>query len=711
MQRARKLKTKESLALLSADDTDIFCLNWIDDHYPNRPKELEDLCLFDFSRWFDIIISRPESKSTIYYSYGEKYLRKRSVPHLINYYRINPKQEPESYYYGLLLLYKPWRKLEELKCNMDSYTLAFGSCKDDLAESMKYHDNLVEIQKARENMDQEVIQVEADVDNAENKEFNEGNILDFEIPHDELRDMNNLVQNDNSIPLEEQIAKLNVNQKRIFDEVINSIKAYCHEWEEAENENDKLNNVRLAPKNVIRKFVSGVGGTGKSFLINVLRRYILQELGKQVAVAAPTGIAAFNVNGLTLHRLLYLQVEQDGLPTYKRLPDHILHNIRVDLKDTALLIIDEVSMISNIMLNYIHLRLCEIFDTLDEEDGWFGRMNILLFGDLLQLKPVNEDPPYIDISAQKFSKYFSSLQSINLWKHLFTYDELIINVRQQSDEEFARILANVRLGLLSNKDYEILAKNKLELNTDTFESCLSDLVNQISKLPHHAICLVARNDQCVAINNAMLAELQTPLIVLKATDEIEAKTFAQKQRALKSLKKLGEKSNKTAGLEDEIQVKVGAKIMLIRNIEVASGLVNGSIGTITKVHASSTKIEKLTVNFENAGERELEPIQTKFPLPGCVYVNRKQFPIRLAYAITIHKSQGITVEYCIIDIGDSIFSSGQAYVALSRATSLNGVIIINLNPASIKAEASAIIEYNRLRKIYRPDLCDINVST
>lgn len=247
------------------------------------------------------------------------------------------------------------------------------------------------------------------------------------------------------------------------------------------------------------------------------------------------------------------------------------------------------------------------------------------------------------------------------------------------------------------------------MNTHTVESCLSDLAEHIIKSPSDSVCLVAKNEQCSAINNAMLEKLKSPLFILKAVDCIEAKTIAQKEKALKSLRKFADTCSKTAGLEEEIQIKVGAKIMLLRNVEVSSGLVNGAIGIVTKINKSldSKKVEKLTIDFVSVGERELEPLQSKFPLQHGVYVVRKQFPIRLAYAITIHKSQGLTVEYCIVDCGDSIFSNGQIYVALSRIPRLDGLIIINLNPRHVKVENRVIIEYNRLRGKHRSDLSSL----
>jgi len=135
-------------------------------------------------------------------------------------------------------------------------------------------------------------------------------------------------------------------------------------------------------------YVSGEGGTGKSYLIKTIKCWIKQNLKKDTAIAAFTGIAAFNINGLTVHRLLQLPVEHGQIPKYKQLSDHVLKILRAELKNVILFIIDEVSMISNLTLKYIHLRLSEIFDIIDCDDGWFGKKHILLFGDLLQLPPI-----------------------------------------------------------------------------------------------------------------------------------------------------------------------------------------------------------------------------------------------------------------------------------------------------------------------------------
>ncbi|EZA51322.1 DNA repair and recombination protein pif1, mitochondrial [Ooceraea biroi] len=204
------------------------------------------------------------------------------------------------------------------------------------------------------------------------------------------------------------IANLNTDQKRIFDSVIDTVRS---------------------DNSILRLYVSGEDGTGKSFLIKTIKCWIKQYLNKDTAVAAPTGIAAFNIDGLTVHRLLQLPVEHGHTPKYKLLSDHVLKVLRADLKDVVLFVIDKVSMISNLTLMYIHLRLSEIFNTNDCEDGWFGQKHILLFGDLLQLPPVHDDPVFVRLPNNKIDKCIGSLTAVNLWTTLFDYDELTINMR------------------------------------------------------------------------------------------------------------------------------------------------------------------------------------------------------------------------------------------------------------------------------------------
>ena len=161
-----------------------------------------------------------------------------------------------------------------------------------------------------------------------------------------------------------------------------------------------------------------------------------KEIGKDVTVVAPTGIAAFNINGSTIHCLLMLPVEHGKTPQYRPMSDDALKVVLNMICNVTLVIIDEVSMVSNVTLLYTHLRLTEIFQTEETEDGWFGRRNLLLLGDLLQLPPVFEGPAYTVLTADLTRKYTGCVGTVDLWRQLITYDELTINIRKKDELEF-----------------------------------------------------------------------------------------------------------------------------------------------------------------------------------------------------------------------------------------------------------------------------------
>ena len=132
----------------------------------------------------------------------------------------------------------------------------------------------------------------------------------------------------------------------------------------------------------------------------------------------------------------------------------------------------------------------------------------------------------------------------------------------------------------------------------------------------------------------------------------------------------------TAGLEKEIVIKLGCKIMLRRNIDITLGLVNGAIGTVRSVKYSVDQagaVDSILIDFGDDKLHQLTRIKSKFQILEKAYVIRQQFPIMIAYSITTHKSQGLTLHNVVVDIGNSVFCCGQTYVALSRVTSLAGL--------------------------------------
>ena len=191
-----------------------------------------------------------------------------------------------------------------------------------------------------------------------------------------------------------------------------------------------------------------------------------------------------------------------------------------------------------------------------------------------------------------------------------------------------------------------------------------------------------------------------------AIDTVDCPTYLR-QKVSKKLEKCSDDSTVTAGLENAIIIKIGCKIMLRRNIDVTLGLVNGSISTVSSVKYSIDQcnvVDAINIKFDDGKEQVLEKVSSKFQVLDKDFVIRRQFPISSAYAITVHKSQGLTLKNVLVDIGNNIFACGQGYVAMSRVTSLSGLHLINFDPRCIKALDSAVLEYNYLRKTFRPTL-------
>lgn len=493
-------------------------------------------------------------------------------------------------------------------------------------------------------------------------------------------------QNDGD--LQDLIPQLNSDQLRVFNYVTSALKSGTP----------------------LRHFTSGVGGTGKSFLIQSLKVWVKEELQKEVAVTAPTGLAACQVSGHTIHKLLQLPVEHGTAPRYSSLSDAVLQIIRLFIKKIGLLIIDEISMVSNVLLPIIHLRLSEIMNVNNAiENAWFGNVPILGLGDLLQLSPVNGKQIFLPLTKDDCEKCLSSLGGINLWEECFTYGKLTINMRQKEDKEFAELLLQVRLGFCSTKTKATLESHLIPF---TASSSVNERLEELSNFVHNSsansVSLFPVNAMSDTLNSAVLDRLQGETIILKAEDFVSCKSL-QKKKPYDQLRKLDDDSSQTAGLEHTIQIKIGSKVMLRQNKDLTKGFANGAIGTVLQVlRGVNNKPETIEIQF-NRGILSLSKWTVKFQLFLGVFVYRTQFPITLAYGISIHKGQSLSIESCNMDIGNRISTAGQSYVALSRVTSLNGVNLINFDPSKIKASELAIKEYNRLRAKYTPHLGKLKV--
>ena len=235
---------------------------------------------------------------------------------------------------------------------------------------------------------------------------------------------------------------------------------------------------------------------------------------------------------------------------------------------------------------------------------------------------------------------------------------------------------------------------------------MKEVAQKLSSLPSDTVCLLPTRSMCDQLNKEMLCNLPGEEIRCIASDVVDCPKSIR-PKVSKMLVKYADDSSNTAGLEQELIIKIGCKVMLRRNIDVSLGLVNGSIGIVKSVTYSidqANVVEKIKIQFSDDQVYQLDRVKSKFQILEKAFVMRHQFPISVAYSITIHKSQGLTLQNVVVDIGNSVFSCGQTYVALSRVTSLAGLHLINFDPRSIKALDSAVTEYTYLRKKFVPRL-------
>ena len=419
---------------------------------------------------------------------------------------------------------------------------------------------------------------------------------------------------------------------------VNFVYKLNEEQEAVMNEIDKKHNV----------FITGPGGTGKSFLIKHIKRY-LEEKSKVVAVTSLTGMASLLIGegARTIH-------SWSGIGIGNRSVDDYFNFIRVKNKKareawrrTDVLIIDEISMMSD-----------ELFEKLDmlgkllrwENSKPFGGIQILCFGDFYQLPPINT----------KF--VFES----PLWNQTLDSVVSLDTIYRQKDPSFQKMLNEVRSGEVSDETDELL-KSRLNLDYSSEEI-------QPTKI-------FSRRDMVDKINSEGLNKIEGESKLYKIVTKGKVHND--------SIQKALERMDDSAQYEKELVLKVGAQVMLIANVNQELGLVNGRLGIVTDMNALW-----VTVRFKCGYETKIDTHEWK--LEDNENISRCQIPLILAYAITIHKCQGSTLDSAFIDIGSSIFEYGQAYVALSRVKSIDALYLNSYSRKVIRAHPKVIEYYESL---------------
>jgi len=392
-------------------------------------------------------------------------------------------------------------------------------------------------------------------------------------------------------------------------------------------------------------FLTGKAGTGKTTFLNEF----VKKTRKKHIVVAPTGIAAINAGGVTIHSMFGLPL-RTFLPTTDRIDGSLGNNIadlqqhfkyRKDklklLREVEVLIIDEVSMLRADVLDMMDFSLRFI----RRNNQRFGGVQMLFIGDLYQLPPVVRDEHILKMYYNS-PFFFDSLAIKDI--PLLTIE--LTKVYRQTDEEFLEILNAVRDGDVANINFEHLN----ERYDPDFNAGQESY-----------IYLCSHNKLADDINQQKLAEIKVD------PSTFEAKLF-------------GEFKENQYPNEQFLELKIGAQVMFIRNdISGEKKYFNGKLGEISALDEKEIKVildgseREITVKRE-VWEQKKYSLDSEKNIKEEVLGSFEQFPIKLAWAVTIHKSQGLTFDKVIIDAGKS-FTAGQVYVALSRCRTLEGIVL------------------------------------
>lgn len=407
-------------------------------------------------------------------------------------------------------------------------------------------------------------------------------------------------------------------------------------------------------------FLTGEPGSGKTHTVNAYIAW-LRDKGIEPAITASTGIAATHVGGMTIHswsgigvRSILTDWDLDAISQNKRIIEHA--------RGTNVLIIDEISMLSADTLDMVERVLREV----RRNDHPFGGMQVVVVGDFFQLPPVvreehrrtgellrrrGEDIEYEDEASGIPEAPFAFRSSA--WRAMNPIVCYLHEQHRQSDADSARVLGALRRGAIED---------------DVHDALQARIVHQ-GEAPEEAPRLFSRNMNVDRVNDAKLDKVSGA----EKRFEMVARGAAHLVDALK----------RGCLSPESLALKVGARVMFTKN-DPAGKFVNGTLGEITGFASSGMPI----VRTARGRVIEAEPAEWKMDDGGKTLARISQVPLRLSWAMTVHKSQGMTLDAAVIDLSDA-FEYGQGYVALSRVRSLSGLHLIGYNERALAVHPQA----------------------
>lgn len=408
-------------------------------------------------------------------------------------------------------------------------------------------------------------------------------------------------------------------------------------------------------------FITGPGGTGKSFLLEALYRR-MRASGRRIVVTALTGCAALLLgsHAKTLHSWAGIGLGRGSLSS---MVQSIATNGRKkkNWKQTDCLVIDEVSMLTPKLLETLE----QIGRFIRKDPRPFGGLQVIFVGDFHQLPPVAKEEMETQFAFQS-----------PVWDRLVEATFPLTVIHRQRDPAFQEILEEARRGELSAASYQMLLARK----TAAWKGQLI-----------RPTLLFTRNADVNSINTTHLEKLTGE------EHTFEARTLSKPQRIQEDILQLRiEKLDRDAPYETVLRLKVGAQVMLLKNTDPDQGLINGSRGVVKGFDPNGWPLVKFLSVLEPIS---VKPATWEDDGEGDVPVVREQIPLRLAYAVTIHKAQGASLDSALIDVGRATFEYGQAYVALSRVRSLDALWIYDIDPVAFRVHPAVKEFYSKLTDV------------
>ncbi|KAK0133106.1 ATP-dependent DNA helicase PIF1 [Merluccius polli] len=412
----------------------------------------------------------------------------------------------------------------------------------------------------------------------------------------------------------------------------------------------------LSGKNV---FFTGSAGTGKSFL---LKRIVGSLPPKSTYATASTGVAACHIGGTTLHN--FAGIGSGSAPLEQCIELAQRPGVLQHWTACRHLIIDEVSMVDAPLFD----KLEAIARSVRRSTEPFGGIQLIVCGDFLQLPPVSKGKEKAAFCFQvrrrrRALKYL--MEPARSWRKVIQVNMELMEVRRQTDQSFISLLQAVRVGRITD---EVTAK------------LMGSAYHKIERDGILATRLCTHKDDVALTNENKLQQLAGSVHAFEAVDSDPA---------------LVKTIDAQSPVNRILQLKVGAQVMLTKNLDVQRGLVNGARGVVVGFEPGKQGLPR--VHFLCGATEVLKRERWMFKAGGGLYLSRQQLPLKLAWAISIHKSQGMTLDCVEISLA-RVFESGQAYVALSRAKTLEGLRVMDFDPRVVRADPDVLLFYKKLRK-------------